>query len=89
MLSFAAKQENKVVKTEWQTASEINADYFVVERSIDGLLYDFLGDVPASGNSSTLKNYEFMDSLAYPGVNYYRLKQFLFRSTQVELMSCN
>ncbi len=62
----------------WSTASEINSKYFSIERSADGLDYKTIGVVPASGNSSTVINYTFLDESPYDGDNYYRLKQVDF-----------
>lgn len=84
LLNFQAKPLSKTVKLHWQTASELNADYFEVERSIDGKNFDKIGQIKAFGNSSALKNYEFTDNQPSNGTNYYRLRQIDFdRKTQL------
>ena len=59
----------------WLTASEINNDYFTIERSRDGIFWTWIGKVAGIGNSSEIKNYYFVDDAYIDGVNYYRLSQ--------------
>lgn len=60
----------------WETASELNNDYFIIERSNDGLNYEESGRVESlNGNSNTAQQYKFLDTTALEGVSYYRLKQ--------------
>lgn len=81
LLSFTGSCENNNTKLNWKTATEMNNDYFTIERSVDGINFDPIGTVQGAGNSSTIRNYEFADDfLSYPvgeglGVRYYRLKQ--------------
>ncbi len=60
---------------QWETASEQNTDYFIVERSADGMNYTAIGRVDAAGNSTTAKDYSYTDSNPNSGYSYYRLKQ--------------
>ncbi len=62
----------------WATASEINNDYFVVERSSDGVNYSLVGKVEGAGNSDHILTYEFMDRPTASGTFYYRVKQVDF-----------
>jgi hypothetical protein len=50
-------------------------NYFVVERSPDGLDFVELGKVTGAGNSNTAKSYYFTDNNPATGLNYYRIKQ--------------
>jgi uncharacterized repeat protein (TIGR01451 family) len=61
----------------WNTLSEINSDYFTVERSIDGNSFDALGNVTSKGGINTKTAYDFNDKKeVQEGVVtlYYRLK---------------
>ena len=70
---------NEDVELNWQTASEQQSDYFIVERSTDGNSYKELGMVDAAGNSRKPRSYSFVDrSIDKTGVLYYRLKQVDF-----------
>ena len=59
----------------WQTASEINNNYFTIERSIDSENWHSLHEINGTGNSSSLVNYTSTDKNPHLGVSYYRLKQ--------------
>ncbi|MFK8057302.1 MAG: T9SS type A sorting domain-containing protein [Saprospiraceae bacterium] len=61
-----------ITQVEWETATEQNVDYFLVERSSDGSLFEEIGEVAAIGESSTLQSYSFVDE-APLGKDYYRL----------------
>ena len=77
------------VSVNWQTASETNNDYFVLERldslPSGGLGWASIATITGAGNSNTLLNYSYTDNLStsnspslWEGVGgwaYYRLKQ--------------
>ncbi|MBO9657838.1 MAG: T9SS type A sorting domain-containing protein [Chitinophagaceae bacterium] len=60
---------------DWATANEQDADKFLVEHSTDGRQFATVGEVKATGNSSTTKQYQFIHASPAKGMNYYRLKQ--------------
>ncbi len=64
------------VEVEWTTASEINNDYFVVEKSANNKTFEEAGKIKGAGNSTSSLNYSFVDEKPYLSpVSYYRLKQ--------------
>lgn len=75
LLSFDAKPEGDHVLTKWSTASEINNDFFTLERSKDGADFEKLKNVPGAGNSDRILNYSETDESPLNGISYYRLKQ--------------
>jgi hypothetical protein len=75
LLSFNAVPNSEVVLTNWQTASEVNNNYFTVERSADGIEFLSIGTVKGAGNSASLRSYKWTDENPLPGVSYYRLRQ--------------
>jgi hypothetical protein len=75
LISFEAIKNNKQTDLRWTTGSEINNDYFTLERSSDGSNYDVLGIIDGAGTSSIPLNYLFTDIKPLDGRNYYRLKQ--------------
>jgi hypothetical protein len=75
LLSFTAKADDDVVLVDWQTATETNNDYFIIERSKDGITSERIGIVQGAGNSNKVLDYEFVDQNPYSGVSYYRLTQ--------------
>lgn len=81
LINFDAKRNDKVVDLNWATASEINVDQHVIQRSSDGeQFYDILS-VTATGNSSTNTYYTDVDYNPLDGVSYYRLKTVDFDDT--------
>ena len=66
---------NSVVELEWNTESEINNDYYTVERSKDGQFFEKVGTIKGAGNSSKFNSYTLLDSDPYTGASYYRLMQ--------------
>lgn len=75
LMYFRGKSDNNRSRLSWATATEINSDYFDVERSVDLKQFTSLGRVTAAGESRQQKEYSFLDEAPLPGVNYYRLKQ--------------
>ena len=78
LISFHGEAEKNDVMLYWSTATELNNDYFEVQRSLDGLEYEVIGKVDGSGTANQLTNYNFKDSSPALGLNYYRLKQVDF-----------
>jgi hypothetical protein len=77
LLSFTGKNngENKTV-LDWKTATEINCDHFILERSEDGTSYHQIAKVDGAGNSDQENSYEWIDENPIERTVYYRLKQF-------------
>ncbi|QHL87064.1 T9SS type A sorting domain-containing protein [Nibribacter ruber] len=75
LVSFTGKAQKNQVILNWTTATEINNEYFQVERSADGKNFNVIGKVKGSGNSSMVMNYTFQDASPLDAIGYYRLKQ--------------
>ncbi len=77
MTNFAANCLDNKILLNWQTGSEVNSSHFEIEQSINGVEWKKIGQVQASGNSSTIKNYEFSQNDPRNVLtSYFRLKQF-------------
>jgi hypothetical protein len=76
--SFQLIPTEGVVKIEWETSSEENNDFFEIERSADGHVFEKLIAMPGAGNSTTIRRYSYLDAQALPGISYYRLRQVDF-----------
>lgn len=66
----------------WKTLSEANSDYFTLERSIDGISWEFIESIPASGNSIETLSYLYEDDQFRNSMNYYRLSQYDVDATE-------
>jgi hypothetical protein len=78
LVSFVATCESNVVNINWSTQTEINNDYFVVEKSYDEVNFFELTTLQGAGNSSVTNYYNAIDNEPASGVSYYRLKQVDF-----------
>jgi hypothetical protein len=81
LITFAVKAENAEVKLNWITATEVNNDFFTIERSKDGQTFEVVKTVPGAGNVSHQLSYHDIDRKPYSGTSYYRLKQTDFDGT--------
>ncbi len=80
---FEAEKRDESSLLTWQTASEENNDYFIIEHSLDGRNFSEIGMVNGSGNSLEIIDYSFIHETPSYGINYYRLTQVDFDGTTV------
>lgn len=81
LLSFEAKGESDQVTLTWSTASELNNDYFEIERSVDRVHFEAIDRIYGAGNSNEVIDYQTADESPLWGTSYYRLKQTDFDGT--------
>ncbi|HOM37163.1 MAG TPA: T9SS type A sorting domain-containing protein, partial [Bacteroidales bacterium] len=62
----------------WETASETNNDYFIIEKSRDMQNFHVAGIVKGSGTSNQTNSYKLKVNELFRGDNYFRLKQVDF-----------
>ncbi len=74
-LYFNVAKEGSYGQLTWATATEVNNDYFNIEKSVDGKIFKTIGTIYGAGNSQQILRYAFIDSNLVTGANYYRLKQ--------------
>ncbi len=70
LLSFRGETKGQDNLLSWSTASEVNADYFELHRSLDGNVFQTIERIETTGNSS---QYSHLD-LQAPAMAYYRLQ---------------
>ena len=78
LIEFKAKVSPNANVVTWITASELNNDYFVLERSYDGSIWDEIYTCDGAGTSSINHTYSYEDAdiASHPNpYMYYRLKQ--------------
>jgi hypothetical protein len=78
LTSISGTCEDRKTTLKWQTASEYNSDYFQVESSINGKDWQVLAVQDAAGNSTSVLDYEYVDTNPSLENNYYVLKQVDF-----------
>jgi hypothetical protein len=75
LAAFNVEQVDNMINIRWTTATELNSDFFSVERSTDGIQFEEISKVKASGNSDSPLQYSSVDKNPLKGISYYRLKQ--------------
>jgi len=60
---------------EWSTDMEINSRIFEVQKSLDGIQFDNIGQIDAAGMTKNGKSYRFLDAGVGETKVFYRLKQ--------------
>ena len=68
-------ENHKDVLIEWSTYSEINNDYFTIEKTKDGVHWFEVARINGNGNTNQVHRYSSIDEDPYSGKSYYRLKQ--------------
>ena len=81
LVFFNGTLENNRVVLSWQTASELNSDRFLIERSADGIEFKTIAEEQGAGHSETVIDYEFTDHEPIGGTGYYRLTQVDYDGT--------
>jgi hypothetical protein len=75
LLAFDALAAALAVELSWSTATELNNDFFTLERSADGIQFDVIAAVPGSGTTNGTSQYKYTDQSPLLGMAYYRLSQ--------------
>ena len=88
-MSFTVEKQGNSNELKWISLTEINNDYFTIEKSLEGDNFEIVGLINGAGNSTIKNEYELNDYKIEPVINYYRLKQTDFdgKSIYSELIS--
>jgi hypothetical protein len=73
--SFTGTCDNGSVSLEWSTVSEINNDYFEIEKSVNAIEFSTIAQVRGNGTAIGGHNYKYIDKNPTTGMNYYRIKE--------------
>jgi len=75
MVEFVGRAMRGYDELKWSTMVEVNSNYFEIERSGDGVNFESVGHVQATGGSNERTDYQFESELVQKEDRYYRLKQ--------------
>ncbi len=78
LVKFYAVCDKYSAELFWETASETNNDYFIIEKSRDMQNFHIAGIVKGSGTSNQTNSYKLKVNELFRGDNYFRLKQVDF-----------
>ncbi len=73
---FSAECNGANVDINWTTTSEVNNEYFSIQKSDDSFMWNEIGTVQGAGNSNSLLNYSFSYSGNRSAISYYRIVQY-------------
>ncbi|MGN6247965.1 MAG: T9SS type A sorting domain-containing protein, partial [Ginsengibacter sp.] len=74
LINFSGHYFNKSVILNWTIENQVNAAYFVIEKSFDQLSFTALTNIAAAGNQQDNTDYQYTDSTSLKEYNYYRVK---------------
>ena len=84
LIEFDAQPDdiNQIVHLNWATASEIENDYFRIEKSDDLISWSTVEEIQGSGTTTNTQYYTTTDRSPFEGTSYYRLIQYDFDGTE-------
>lgn len=94
LTQFTGNCKNQQIELQWETTSEKNNAYFIIEKSYDASQWTYVNRVTGNGNSNTIQHYSLIDKDASNAVIYYRLKQVDFDGKSeifapIQINNCN
>lgn len=72
LVSFTATYDDGAAHLHWETSVEVDVDHFEIQRSLTGGAFTEIGRVSATGNSTSLVSYTYVDEQPVAAA-YYRL----------------
>ncbi len=75
LYNFAASIWGSQALINWTTSSELNNDFFAIQKSTNAEQWEELAVIKGAGTSKKQLYYEVIDSWPFAGISYYRLKQ--------------
>ncbi len=73
-ISFTSERVDQNVLLKWAVAEEKNVYIYEIERSIDGIQFDKIGEINVKSNDGTKNYYTYLDLNPSSKLNYYRIK---------------
>ena len=64
-----------IVLLEWTVSSQVNNEYYTIERSKNLSVWSLVDSIPGNGTTNMELRYSLLDDNPFKGVSYYRLKQ--------------
>lgn len=78
LVNFGVVKSGDEALITWETLTELNNDYFVVEQSLNGIDFRDVASVDGAGTTTAKQSYSAIDKQPFNGINYYRLRQVDF-----------
>lgn len=84
LVYFKSSEKDNSILLSWTTQSETNNEFFTVYHSRTGEEFTSLVNISGAGTTSIPQHYQYEDSEAKPGINYYKLRQTDYDGTWSE-----
>lgn len=81
---FWSECEGDHIRLKWTTISEVNNDYFILERATENLQFEEIARIEGAGTTTANQAYTFIDRESFRK-GYYRLSQVDFDGTTTNL----
>ncbi|MFO7869070.1 MAG: hypothetical protein R6U95_07210 [Bacteroidales bacterium] len=81
LLHWNVEYKGEYTQISWTTATEHNNNFFIIERSSNGITWEKLTQVSGAGTSTNTIHYHEIDNNPLPNISYYRLKQVDFNGS--------
>ena len=82
MTSFSAEKIDSYNQISWTVFTESNVDYYVLEKSTDGNLFELVTKTDGASSTNHALQYSTLDDDVEQVINYYRLSQFTLDGLQ-------
>ena len=82
LLSFDVDCNNDEILVSFSILSQVNNDYFMIERSVDAVNWESIGHIEGAITTNHQFDYLFVDVKPHSGLSYYRLTQVDFDGQQ-------
>lgn len=74
----AEKLFDNKVNLKWKTSTEVNSNYFSIERTVNGVDFEEIAQIKSTGSSKNNSTYYYQDQIINENIIYYRLKEIDF-----------
>ena len=75
LISFDGQCNNHLTQIEFTVASQVNNEYFTIERSANLVDWEDIGIIAGGATTNELITYNWTDETPFNGTKYYRLSQ--------------
>lgn len=82
LLSLGCAAITDGIEVNWSCATETNNSHFILERTADGITYEFVARIEGTGTTSQTTSYSYVDITAPGGTSFYRLIQVDYNGQQ-------
>lgn len=84
LLSLSCNALTDGIEINWRCASELNNSHFILERTSDGVNFEYISRIEGAGSTSQPTSYKYVDLTAPSGTSYYRLVQVDYNGTETK-----